>query len=362
MRDVTQCDVVVVGGGIVGAMVAHRLSAARPKRNIIVVDRSLVANGATRFSAGLHLPYGQSTRTRRMAQQSERQYDAMARRNASLLVTPIRLFGITTKERAGAALEHLSNRARISRTPDVTSSSLPPMTRSGERVVVTADGCHYANAAGVTEHLVSLLRRRNVRIWEGVRVVSFNPERDVVHIELHDRRALRAGQVVLAPGPWICGSPFEHIAERFSIRIKKVISFHVDLAPRRFDPAIYFLDDEAFLLPVSERGHWLFSYRCRQWDVAPDNDALAIDVSDRQEAVAILEKYFPQLAGKCASGRVFCDAYSSDGEPIVAGLPSSRNVVLAGAPNGSGYRLAPAMAEEAMTLLYRNAGAPTQGE
>jgi hypothetical protein len=38
-------------------------------------------------------------------------------------------------------------------------------------------------------------------------------------------------------------------------------------------------------------------------------------------------------------GRVFCDAFSRTGEPVV--LDRAGRVVFAGAANGSGYRLAP---------------------
>ena len=31
-----------------------------------------------------------------------------------------------------------------------------------------------------------------------------------------------------------------------------------------------FEDEDAFLLPVASRGHWLFSYTCTEWDVDPD--------------------------------------------------------------------------------------------
>jgi glycine/D-amino acid oxidase-like deaminating enzyme len=48
---------------------------------------------------------------------------------------------------------------------------------------------------------------------------------------------------------------------------------------------------------------------------------------------------------------VFCDAYSPSREPLVRTLDHDARIVFAGAANGSGYRLAPAIAAEAADLL-----------
>jgi glycine/D-amino acid oxidase-like deaminating enzyme len=57
------------------------------------------------------------------------------------------------------------------------------------------------------------------------------------------------------------------------------------------------------------------------------------------------------MADSARSGRVFCDAYSADREPLVRALDEEGRLVFAGAANGSGYRLAPAIAAEAAHLL-----------
>jgi glycine/D-amino acid oxidase-like deaminating enzyme len=48
---------------------------------------------------------------------------------------------------------------------------------------------------------------------------------------------------------------------------------------------------------------------------------------------------------------VFCDAYTPDRTPLVSALDSAGRVVFAGGANGSGYRLAPAIAAETVDLL-----------
>jgi D-arginine dehydrogenase len=114
---------------------------------------------------------------------------------------------------------------------------------------------------------------------------------------------------------------------------------------------VLFDDSDAFLLPLVHRGHWLFSYCCPEWDVDPDALAGGLFATDIRAARDCLRRYSPALASACRAGRVFCDAYSPGQEPVVRALDEAGRLVFAGAANGSGYRLAPAIASEAADLL-----------
>ena len=100
-----------------------------------------------------------------------------------------------------------------------------------------------------------------------------------------------------------------------------------------------------------DRGHWLFSYTCGEWDADPDAPAAGLSAGHVDAARRTLARYAPQLAERCSAGRVFCDAYSTDGEPVVQALDAAGRLVFAGAANGSGYRLAPAIAAQAAGLV-----------
>jgi glycine/D-amino acid oxidase-like deaminating enzyme len=60
------------------------------------------------------------------------------------------------------------------------------------------------------------------------------------------------------------------------------------------------------------------------------------------------------LAEHGNSGRVFCDAYSPDRQPVIRPLDAAGRIVFAGAAGGSGYRLAPAIASETADVLHRS--------
>jgi hypothetical protein len=131
---------------------------------------------------------------------------------------------------------------------------------------------------------------------------------------------------------------------------------HLERPPDQDDELMIFDEEDAFLLPVIHRGHWLLSYTRLEWDVDPDGPAQGLSPEDVEAARATLRPYSPALANACVSGRVCCDAYSQNHEPVVTTLDGTDGrVIFAGAASGSGYRLAPAIASEAVNLLYDTA-------
>ncbi|MFD6875926.1 MULTISPECIES: hypothetical protein [unclassified Streptomyces] len=69
------------------------------------------------------------------------------------------------------------------------------------------------------------------------------------------------------------------------------------------------------------------------------------------EARELLRRHAPGLRAAATSGRVFCDAYSSDGAPLIEPLDPEGRLVFAGASSGSGYRFAPATAAAIADLV-----------
>jgi glycine/D-amino acid oxidase-like deaminating enzyme len=189
---------------------------------------------------------------------------------------------------------------------------------------------------------------------EGIAVEEISREKETkVALLLSTGEKLQVDRVVVAPGPWLGARAWRSLLGPLGVRTKKVVAFHIDIPPRPSDSIALFLQEDAFLLPLKHRGHWLFSYTCQEWNVDPDTVTTGISESNSSEAREILLRYAPKLADLCKSGRVFCDAYSITGEPLVRALDDEARVIFAGAANGSGYRLAPAIASEVVALLQR---------
>lgn len=348
-------DVAVVGAGVIGTLIARELIAAEPGTSVTVLDRELIAGGASRRSAGLHFPRGASPAVRAMAAESQRYWAELAAARPELPVHPLPMTVVASR---GAEAE-----LREAYLPEAglrPARGLPPqLTAVPEGSACwTGEGCQYADVPALTQAVAAELRPR-VRFLEGVGVTGVAPGPAGTVLTLGSGGTLTAARTVLAPGPWTAHPAWRELLAPLGIRVKKIVALHLELPPSPDDGAIVFHDEDAFLLPYRHRGHWLFSYTCREWDVDPDSVDPGVSAVHRAEAVAVLRRYAPALADRCVSGRVFCDAYNPAGGPLVRPLTGDGTLLFAGAAGGSGYRLAPAIAAETVRLLTkRPAGRP----
>ncbi len=222
------------------------------------------------------------------------------------------------------------------------------LTRAGS--AWRGEGCQHADVRGVAQAVARDLRPR-VGFREGVRVTAVEAAAHGVSLQLGTGESLTAERVVLAPGPWIAAPAWRELLAPLGLRVKKIVALHIEQRPSERDAVVVFEDEDAFLLPLVDRGHWLFSHTSHEWDVDPDTVASGLSPRDAGEALDCLRRHAPALAEHRAGGRVFCDAYSENREPVVRAVDPAGRVVFAGAACGSGYRLAPAIAQEAADLL-----------
>lgn len=338
----------VVGAGILGCMVAREIAARRPAADIVLLDQEMAGSGASRRSAGFDVPAGGTPRVRRMAAYSQDHYRRLRRRDPALPIHPVAMTIVAAEGSASRLRETYLDEAALTRTSEVPDAAvrIPPGAAAWR-----VQGGQYADVHGLIQTLVRELRP-HVAVREGVRVTGVESIDDRVALRLGTGETLTADQVVLAPGPWVHAPAWRTLVAPLGVRVKKVVALHVEQRPATADHAVLFPDEDAFLAPVPHRGHWLFSYTCPEWDVDPDTPMDGLSSANLAEARRCLSRYAPALGPYAASGRVFCDAYSPGREPLVHTLDDAGRIVFAGAANGSGYRLAPAIASETADLLH----------
>jgi glycine/D-amino acid oxidase-like deaminating enzyme len=185
-------------------------------------------------------------------------------------------------------------------------------------------------------------------IWEGVELSSWSADADRVHLDFAGEARETAARLVLALGCWaVHGLHPQPIAP--GLRTKRVAACHIEVVPDDSAPALYLGDDDSFLLPLPSEQRWLFGFPSQRWDVNPAQ--FALDSEDRAKAESILGRYSLELARHRRGARSFCDSYTENWMPVVTKVEERPNVVFAGACSGSGFRLAPGLAEKAIGLL-----------
>jgi D-arginine dehydrogenase len=341
--------VAVIGGGVIGSLVARRIIHRYPSGSVLLLERDAVGSGASRRSAGLHFPRGASERVRRMSEYSQEFYEKL---RAGWPGAPIHPVGMSVLSEAapGELGAIYAGPVRRDGSPAALDACGAEVRVPPGMSVWEVEGAHYTDVHRLVQGIVTGLHPR-VAVREAVRVTGLEPGGDGVRLTLSTGERLSPDRVVLAPGPWLASPAWAHLLAPLGARVKRVVALHIDHPADETDRAVVFHDEDAFLLPLAYRGHWLFSYTCQDWDVDPDRLGAELAARDLEEARACLSRYAPSLARRCVSGRVFCDAYSPSRQPLVRRLDPHGRVVFAGAANGSGYRLAPAIAEEAVQLL-----------
>jgi glycine/D-amino acid oxidase-like deaminating enzyme len=340
-------DVAVVGAGVIGCMIAHRILDEAPGTRVAVLDRELIANGATRRSAGLHFPRGATARVRAMAAESQRYYAALKARRPELPITAVGMTVVAREPARERLAEAYLPEARLRRVGSVPGgiARVPDGCSAWD-----GDGCQYADVAALTQELAADLRSR-VDFREATPVTGLDQGADGVRLALGTGDTLSARRVVLAPGPWLAAPAWADLVRPLGARVKRIVALHVERTPAPDDRVVVFHDEDAFLLPLHHRGHWLFSYTCQEWDVSPETGDPGLSPAHREEALGLLRRYAPAFVDHCTSGRVFCDAYGPRYAPLVRPVTDDGRVVFAGAASGSGYRLAPAIAGDVLDAL-----------
>lgn len=345
-------DLVVIGGGIIGSMAAYLARQKNPHWKILLVDRSLVGDGATKYSAGLDIPYGFNETQKEYSRLSTAIYRQLSKDIPELPIHELPLFGIVARTRAEAvSAGFTTGNIRIATTSEALQlyESYPDLAISDDQVLLTGCVATYGFPAITTSLIVNRLRQRqHVECWEGVEIRSVDMLADGLRLTTADGRTLAARRVIAATGPWLPDELTRASAVEAGVRIKKVAALHIDRSPSLRDPLLMFFDEDAFLLPVGQRRQWIFSFTSREWDCPPEVSRLRVSNEDRQLALSILNRYCPSFVSDCHGGRVFCDAYTPERVPLVAEVPGATDFVVAGAGCGSGYRLAPAVALKAL--------------
>ncbi|HEX2205123.1 MAG TPA: FAD-dependent oxidoreductase, partial [Longimicrobium sp.] len=307
MSDGAPWELAVVGAGVVGVSAAYL--AARSGARVLLLDQAAVGAGATRWSAALDVPWAPEPAKRALADESAALWKAFSR-EAGVRLRRLPCFAVVEdgdRERVIAGFGGAAREASQAALVYVTGYVEP----GASACVLALDRALRPPPVETTRRLARAARRGGAEVWEGARVDALEADGEGQALHLGDGRRVRARRVLVATGPWIGRGPGAEAARRHGVRVKTVAALHVDARPRPGAPAVLFPDDDAFLLPMPERGQWLFSFASQAWDPAPEGPHV-IGPSDWGRALEILSRRAPSLTGRVRGGRVFCDAFAPD--------------------------------------------------
>jgi len=350
-------DLAIVGGGVVGCFVAHQAMRARPDWRVLLLERSAVGAGATAWSAGASFPLAATARHRELVRESAVGYAALRDTTAGPFLRPVRMIYVIRR----SGLDGLRGRIVDAAPRPVTAAErrrveeiLPDMRLEPDDEMVTHDGHGFmVHARMVAEALVTAVAGR-VETQLGQQVTAVEPVGGRPGPGY--RLVTAAGQwaarrVVLASGPWtppVVGPvPLPALP---GARRKRVAALYARLPVRVGDPLVYFLDDDLFILPLTA-GTALVSFYRDEWDTDPDAMDGRPSAEDLRLGTAALAGRSVRAAAAVTGGRAFCDLYTANRLPVVSSDPDLPGLAAVRGCSGSGVRLAPALAAEALRAV-----------
>jgi glycine/D-amino acid oxidase-like deaminating enzyme len=350
-------DLCIVGAGIIGASAAWQARQRHPDWQILLLEQNLAGTGASWYAANLDLPYGHTPLRRKLTQDSRTLFQAMSRLVPSISRVEMPFVAVTATDQVADLMPQL-----------VLDEFFPASDKEREKMeaflkivrfkstdTVLNGGVAYRSVNGMTAPLLLqyLQRSGGISLRESHKVLNISRQDGHLRVDTEGEGSFEARRLIVATGPWMGSTPGAEAALASGLRVKKIVSFHLEAEALPGSPTVYFFDREMFLMPRQEAAGWLMSYRCDEWDVLPHPDSLKIRPEDRETAAALLAAVHPDLPGAMRGGRVFCDAYLPDGNPLIVRPDPGVPLVLAGAGGGSGYRLGPGIGQMAVEMVEK---------
>ncbi|HEX9033874.1 MAG TPA: FAD-dependent oxidoreductase, partial [Streptosporangiaceae bacterium] len=347
----SRAQVVVVGGGIIGASVAYHLAHLGLK-DVLLLERDRLTSGTTWHAAGLMATFGSTSQTSTELRQYTR--DLYARLEAETgLATGLRQCGLIELAIDQGRLEEYRRVAAFNRHCGVEVheisarevSDLWPLARTDDVLAgfyIPADG--RVNPVDVTMSLAKGARMRGVTIAEGIAVTGFLRERGTVTGVRTPQGDVEAEYVVNCAGMWA-----RQLGELAGVSIPLQAAEHYYLLTEpipEVDSSWPVLEDPASYGYYREEGGGLmlgmFEPVCAPWrvDGIPPDFSFGELPPDWDRMAPYLETTMARIPITSQVGirKFFCgpESFTPDLLPIVGEAPELRNYFVAAGLNSIG--------------------------
>jgi D-arginine dehydrogenase len=353
-------DLLVVGGGVIGAWTAYQALRRNRSWRVTLVERATIGGGTTAWSAGVSFPLAATPEHVPLVRASATAYADLLGTPAAAHIRDVRMTYVTADPTAFA--ERVVDATLRPLTPaeqDEVAAVVPDARLGSDDSMLTHDGHGFAvAAAGLAGALVAECGP-DLTVLRGAQVTQVRADSDGFAVFVDDT-CVRASRVVLACGPWTPPPVHpEDFPDLPGARRKRIAALHVRTPSAANGPLVSFVDDDVFVLPDGN-GSALVSFYREEWD--PDPDALdgRPVVADIAAGAVALAHRSRILAAAVTGGRAFCDLYTPHRLPQVITHPSIAGIAAVRGGSGSGVRLAPALANAALDAVAGHVDAQPQ--
>jgi len=358
-------DVVIIGGGVTGTSIAFHLT-ARGVRDVIVVDKSFVASGATGKSSACVRQHYSTPETCRMIHFSLdrfQRFEELTGGHSCGFRRTGYLLGVDERMRPP-----METSVALQRSVGIETRLVAPSDmREIEPRLQTEDlvaGCYepdsgYCNPAETAQGFARAARERGARVLEEAEALAVLTEGSRVTGVRTTRGEILAPRVVNAAGLW--GA---RVGAMLGLDIPITVCRHkISIvtwpeASRRPHPMVYDFVTNIYTRP--EMGEHILVGGLdaeESHDVAdPDRYKEGVSLDESTDALARVSHRFPVLAeGRIARGYAGCFDVTPDWHPIMDQAGPEGSYVAVGF-SGHGFKLSPAVGHMMAALVTEGPG------
>jgi glycine/D-amino acid oxidase-like deaminating enzyme len=361
-----RAEVVIIGGGVTGASIAYHLT-ARGVRDVVVVDKSFVASGATGKSSACvrqHYSTAETCRMIRYSLDAFERFEDLTRGGFCGFRRTGYLLGVDARMRppmeASVALQQGLG--------IVTRLVTPAEMREIEPRMAIDDlvaGCYepdsgYCNPAETAQGFARAARAEGARILEDTEVLGVTTTGDRVTGVETSRGPIEAPRVVNAAGLW--GA---RIGAMVGLEIPIAVCRHkISIvtwpeAARHPHPMVYDFVTNIYTRPELAEHILVGGLDAEEsHDLAdPDHYREGVSLDESTDALARVSHRFPALAdGHIARGYAGCFDVTPDWHPVLDRVGPEGSYVAVGF-SGHGFKLSPAVGHMMAALIAEGPGA-----
>ena len=257
-----QCEVVVIGGGVIGCSVAYHLAQAGFSE-VVLLERQQLTSGTTWHAAGLVGQLRTSINMTKLAKYTSELYRGLEEETGQ--ATGYRQCGSVSIAATSERFEELKRSASMARVFDLEVNvvdvdqigEMYPLINTGDLhggIHIPSDG--YANAVDITQALAKGARSDGVEIFQNTLVTEILRDGDRVTGVVTENGTINADHVVICGGMWSrdlaatigVNLPL-HACEHYYVLFESVNGLHPDLPVLRdYDACTYYKYDAGKLL------------------------------------------------------------------------------------------------------------------
>ncbi len=351
-----QHDVIVVGGGVIGSAILHRLS-ERFGARALLVEQARMGQGSTGWSGGVVRCYHDDARLADLACEGQHYYQRFAWHTGSALALQrtgfVHAVYADQAESAQREVARLADRIDIEWLPrEQARARLPGMRWDDVAGAVFEPHAGHMDPHAVTRAWIDAARRGGSVAMEGVRcsgVLTRGGRAIGIQTNLGPCYAPR---IVLCAGAWTA-----RLAAAANLALPepvhaKAIQLNVFASAHDLNDQPAFIDPGAGLYGrAAGRRHLYLGAPVPEWQIDPDAPG-ELSMAHVALTQAQGSARFAWLAGATPAGgmRRF-DAYTGSGRPLVAACAATPGLIWATGFSGGGFKLAPAIAARVQHLL-----------